>query len=98
MTTTRVQILGVAIAMAALTITAFSEDAAPVQTFPLTDTKALALKGVMVEAVEYKGRKAVRLTRDNEDEGYAVVAGTDFQDGTIEVDLAVKIAASFGAP
>jgi hypothetical protein len=32
------------------------------QTFALTDTNELTLVGVKAEAVEYKGRKAIRLT------------------------------------
>ena len=42
------------------------------------------------------GRKAVRLTVEspnNPGAGFAVLPGTDFQDGTIETDLAVKITA-----
>jgi hypothetical protein len=91
-----VQNFGVGVALAVATA-AFSQEAAPAATtLPLTDTKGLVEQGVKLEAAEYKGRKAVRLTRDTEDDGYALVAGTDFQDGTIEVDLAVKIAASSG--
>jgi hypothetical protein len=91
-----VQNIGLGVVLTVATA-AFSQEATPVATtFPLTDTKALVEQRVKVEAVEYKGRKAVRLTRDSEDEGYAVVSGTDFQDGTIEVDLAVNIPASSG--
>jgi hypothetical protein len=93
---THVQILGLGSLLVAIATAAVAQDAASPQTFPLTDTKALAPKGVIVEAASYKGRNAVRLTRDTEDEGYAVVSGTDFQDGTIEVDLAVKVAVSSG--
>ena len=44
------------------------------------------------ETVEYQGRKAVRLTTSPEKEsGLAILPGTEFQDGTIEADIAVKI-------
>src|SRR5207248_9978332 len=45
---------------------------------------------VQAEAVEYKGRKAVRLTKDAQKDGFALLRGTDFQDGTIEADIALK--------
>src|SRR5208282_340932 len=64
------------------------------QTFALTDTKdLLAEPGVKAEVVEYRGRKAVRLTREAVDESaLAFVNGTRFRDGTIEVDIATKVA------
>lgn len=70
----------------------------PSQTFALTDTKDLVLEpGVKAEAVEYRGRKAIRLTRDATDEAaLAVVHGTQFHDGTIEVDIATKVIAPPG--
>lgn len=63
------------------------------QSFALADTKDLVVEpGVKAEAVEYRGRKAVRLTRDALDEAtLALVNGTDFRDGTIEVDIATKV-------
>lgn len=61
------------------------------QTFPLSDTKDLVLVNVKADAVEYQGRKAVRLTKDTEKDGFALLGGTDFQDGTIEADIALKI-------
>lgn len=63
------------------------------QTFPLTDTEGLVVPpGVKAEAVEYRGRKALRLTKDAVDEpALAYVHGTQFRDGTIEVDLATKL-------
>jgi hypothetical protein len=61
------------------------------QTFALSDTKDLVLINVKAEATEYKGRKAVRLTKDVEKDGFALLRGTDFQDGTIEADIALKI-------
>lgn len=61
------------------------------QSFPLSDVKDLVLTNVKAEAVEYKGRKAVRITKDTEKDGFALLRDTDFQDGTIEGDLALKI-------
>lgn len=60
------------------------------QSFALTDTKDLTLQGGQAEAVEYRGRKAVRLTTPGE-QGFAFVNGTQFRDGTIEVDIATHI-------
>jgi hypothetical protein len=66
------------------------------QVFPLTDTKDLTAYKVKLEAVEYQGRKAVHLTQESFENGFALLSGTDFQDGTIEVDLAVKVNAPPG--
>lgn len=63
----------------------------PVQEFALTDTTGLVAKGVTAEAAEFLGRKAVRLVKPAQGEGFALLPGTDFQDGTIEADMAVKI-------
>src|SRR2546430_86156 len=69
----------------------FGQAAPDAQTFALSDTKDLVLLNVKAEAVEYKGRKAVRLTKDAQKDGFALLRGTDFQDGTIEADIALKI-------
>jgi hypothetical protein len=66
------------------------------QTFALLDTKELSEQKVKVEAAEYKGRKAIRLTKETEEDGFALLKGTDFQDGTIEADLALKVTARAG--
>jgi len=67
------------------------------QSYPLADTKDLSEVGVKAEAVEYKGRKAVRLTKPEGDEaGLAFLNGTQFRDGTIEVDIATKVIAPPG--
>jgi hypothetical protein len=78
-------------AVAASAQPAPSADAAPPasQVFALTGTKDLTLAGAKAEAVEYLGRKAIRLTTDGES-GFAFVNGTQFRDGTIEVDIATK--------
>jgi len=69
----------------------------PVQDFPLTDARGLVAKGITAEAAEFLGRKAVRLINPPKDEGVALLPGTDFQDGTIEADVAVKITTPPGA-
>lgn len=61
-----------------------------VQTFALEDAKGLIERNVKLESVEYRGRKAVRLTKESED-GLALLPDTDFQDGTIEADIALKV-------
>src|SRR5271168_2174240 len=60
------------------------------QSFALADTKDLTELNIKAEAVEYRGRKAVRLTALGED-GLAFVNGTQFRDGTIEVDIATRV-------
>lgn len=67
------------------------------QTFALTDTKDLIEQGLHAEPAEYLGRKAVRLTRPGEDgAGIVLLKGSQFQDGTIEVDIATKVTAPPG--
>jgi hypothetical protein len=62
-----------------------------VQTFPLRDTTGLIAPKAKTEAVTYLGRKSVRITIEGEDhEGLALLPGTDFQDGVIEADIALK--------
>ena len=70
---------------------AFARAASNVQTFALSDTKELVLLSVKADAVEYQGRKAVRLTKDTEKDGFALLRGADFQDGAIEAEIALKI-------
>ena len=72
-------------------VASFDLSPAFAQSFALTDTKDLVLLNVKAESVEYKGRKAVRLTKDSEKDGFALLRGTDFQDGIIEADIALKI-------
>src|SRR6266542_1380474 len=62
-----------------------------VEAFPLSDTKALVGHNAKVDAVEYLGRKATRVTTTGNGVSFAFVSGTDFQDGTIEADLVVKV-------
>ena len=57
--------------------------------FPLADAAGLVEHNVKAEAVEYLGRKAVRIT--SADSGLAMLPGVDFQDGAIEAEIALKI-------
>jgi hypothetical protein len=81
------------VAAIGLAASAVFADAPPrVQTFPLTDATRLSAPGVKAEAVTYLGRKSVRLTMEGEDHGgLALLTGTDFQDGVIEADIALRI-------
>jgi hypothetical protein len=60
------------------------------QNFTLSDLNDLTVTGGKVETVEYQGRKAVCLTTSKED-SFAFLKGIQFQDGTIEADIAIKI-------
>ena len=60
------------------------------QSFALTDPKDLTVTGGKAEAVDYQGRKAVRLSTDSTEEVFALLNGVQFQDGTIEADIALK--------
>jgi len=56
--------------------------------------------GVSISATTYQGRSAVRvdaLPTANNGESYAIVKGSQFRNGTIEVDLAGRPAANAGA-
>jgi hypothetical protein len=68
---------------------------AQTQEFPLTDTKGLIDRNIKMDAVDFLGRKAVRLIKTDAPQGggdgFAMLPGVEFQDGTIEADLAVKI-------
>src|SRR5690349_3282938 len=70
----------------------FSANPPPTQKFQLPSTEGLKLVNVTAGPVTYNGRAAVRVTDAAPaglgDEGrLAVLSNTDFQDGTIEVDL-----------
>jgi hypothetical protein len=59
--------------------------------WPLDSVKGLDPVNVKVEAVTYRGRPAVRVLDQPQrsgPEGVAIVSDSDFEDGTIEVDLA----------
>lgn len=74
-----------------LALASFVQTTSNAQTFALSDTQDLVPLNVTAAAVEYKGRKAVRLTRDTEKNGFTLLKGADFQDGTIEGNIALKI-------
>ncbi|MBS1800227.1 MAG: hypothetical protein JSS95_10410 [Acidobacteria bacterium] len=58
----------------------------------LTTTEGLTPLDAKVEAVEYRGRKAIRVTPlAKKSNGFALIDGVDFRDGTIEADFAVKV-------
>jgi hypothetical protein len=80
------------IALTAAAATCLPAQAPPaVQSFPLTDATGLAAPKTKLEAVDYLGRKCVRVIAESEDgSGLVPLPGTDFQDGTIEADIALK--------
>ncbi len=61
------------------------------QSFSLTEPSALAVAGGKAEPAEYLGRKAVRLTTTVDSDIYAFVNGSDFEDGVVDVDIAVHV-------
>src|SRR5262245_66474509 len=64
----------------------FAPGAAAAQSFSLQSTDGLTLRKVKAEPVTYRGRKSIRITSEGDDNGFAIVNGTEFQDGTIEID------------
>jgi hypothetical protein len=70
--------------------TMFPQSAATAQTFPLRDTKDLVAQQAKLEEAEYNGRKCVRLTKEADGEALALVKGTDFYDGIIETEFALR--------
>jgi len=71
----------------------FAQTVPHVKTFPPTDTTGLTSPNAKTEAVKYLGRKSVRITVEGEDhEALVLLPGTDFQDGVIEADFALKSA------
>ncbi|QOY88773.1 hypothetical protein [Paludibaculum fermentans] len=72
------------------------------QSFALDSTQGLQPHGVTVEAVTYQGRKAVRVlpavaaseepqaAKNGEGGGIVVLPATEFQDGTVELEVAGK--------
>jgi hypothetical protein len=65
-----------------------AQPSASVQNFPLRDTAGLVAPKAKIEAVNYLGRACVRITTTGD--GLVLLPGTDFQDGTIEGDIALK--------
>src|SRR5271168_54623 len=68
----------------------------PASAFRLDSLRGLEVRNVKAEAVDYRGRRAVRMLQSTNDaatgdprkESMAILAETDFQDGTIEVEIA----------
>jgi hypothetical protein len=86
-------------ALLAIVITwAFGLPTANAQTFDLSDATALIPVNVKAAAADYKGRQAVLITKDPSKDGFALLKGVDFQDGTIEGEIALKITAPPGPP
>jgi hypothetical protein len=83
--------LSCAVFTALLTGAGLGHAAPDTQTFSLSDAKDLIPINVKADAVEYKGRKAVRLIDDTSKDGLAFLRDVDFQDGTIEMDVALKV-------
>jgi hypothetical protein len=80
-----------------ISCSAFGRETKPSPTtFPLDSLNGLRIINIKAEVVEYRGRRAVRLLkRDDQgaevkptDESLAILSGTDFKDGTIEAELA----------
>jgi hypothetical protein len=69
------------------------------EVFPLDSADGLKLVGLEAEAVEYLGKKAVRLVPSAGADGekvLAIVPGVEFTDGTIEVGIASQPLAGAG--
>jgi len=62
------------------------------QTLRLDSLGLLELRFVLAEMVTYRGRRAVRLVESDEnpkdDQAVAVISGSEFKDGIIEIDIA----------
>jgi len=81
------------IAAFALMAICASARAASAPAAPALDPASLDLHNLKAEAADYLGRKAVRVTviDPQKEAGLAFLRGSDFQDGTIEADIALKI-------
>ena len=98
----------VAALVAGLIATALTPRGSMAQRLSLESAKGLAPHNVVVQAVTYQGRRAVRVMpaveadkemaaqKNDEGGGIAVLSGTTFHNGTIEVNVAGKPRA--GAP
>jgi hypothetical protein len=78
--------------LAPLLVVPLTAQTAPAAGVVSIDPANLETHNLKAEQVEYQGLKAVRLTTTSQDaSALAVLKGTQFQDGTIEADIAVKI-------
>jgi hypothetical protein len=84
-------VLSLALACLAPTGHEAADAGTDVRSVPLDSTAGLRLIGVQATAVTYRGRRAVRLVEDQAaaaKEPVALIAGSDFGDGVIEIDVA----------
>lgn len=84
-------ILGLALACMAAAGRESADAGGDLRSVPLETTAGLGLHGVRAEAVTWRGRRAVRLVEDPAAaaaEPVALIEGSDFGDGTIELDVA----------
>jgi len=84
--------VSIALTVLVLIVFAFARDAKETR-YRLDSAKDLTTVGGKAEAVTYKGRGAVHLvpapsTDHGDEDMIAILAGPDFKDGTIEVDVA----------
>jgi hypothetical protein len=86
-------IASVLVSLASVSTLAAAQSVPAPQTFPLTDTKGLVAKGITMDTAQFLGRHAVRLVKQRADgvDGFLPLPDVDFQDGTIEADVAVKL-------
>ncbi len=61
---------------------------AAAQTIDLRASGRFEVKNVKAEAADYRGRAALRLTAQADSDGLALLRSLEFQDGSIEVELA----------
>jgi hypothetical protein len=82
--------------MVVLATVFLAEAKAQTKSYPLSSLQGLKLLNVEAEPVTYEGRKAIRVIEPRVQKGQAteerlaILAGTDFQNGVIEVDVAGK--------
>jgi hypothetical protein len=94
----RVAVTSALVALAGAGTIASAQAVPAPQAFALTDTKGLVARNVAMDTAEFLGRKAVRLVKQRAEgvDGFVPLPGVEFQDGTIEADVAVKVAAPPG--
>jgi len=80
-------------ALLALTASVVLQAAEPprVQQYKFDTVVGVSESGVTVSAAKYRGRKALRVEQPARGDGYAVLHDVQFQDGVIEVDMAIEI-------
>ena len=80
------------LALVCIASVAGGQDALPKVSFPLDSAAGYDAVNVKPEFVAYRGRRVVKLLDSTETSktggGMAILKGSDFKDGTIEVELA----------